>query len=157
MSTPVFEQVEIGARLDGLHKGPLGTAHLVRWSAAMENWHRIHYDHAFATQHDKLPGLVINGSLKQQFLLEMLRRWAGPQGWVRKVTFQFRAMNLVGETLCIWGQVLEKRVEADQGIVCLDIGITNDQGMESTPGRAEIALPLAGKPPLPRPYRSGAR
>ena len=27
-----------------LRKGPLTTVHLMRWSAAMENWHKIHYD-----------------------------------------------------------------------------------------------------------------
>ena len=38
----------------------------MRWSAAMENWHKIHYDLPFATGHDRLPGLLINGSLQQE-------------------------------------------------------------------------------------------
>ena len=62
--------------------GPFTTAHLMRWSAAMENWHKIHYDLPFATEHDKLPGLLINGSLKQQFLAQSLKDWAGPTVWV---------------------------------------------------------------------------
>ena len=44
--------------------------HLMRWSAAMENWHRIHYDRTFAQEHDKLADILINGSLKQQFILQ---------------------------------------------------------------------------------------
>ena len=34
----VFEDVEIGQEVPGLEKGPLTTSHLMRWSAAMENW-----------------------------------------------------------------------------------------------------------------------
>jgi hydroxyacyl-ACP dehydratase HTD2-like protein with hotdog domain len=28
------------------------TTRIVRWSAAVENWHRIHYDLPFATGHE---------------------------------------------------------------------------------------------------------
>ncbi len=41
-SGPVFEDVSIGQEIGPLFKGPLTTAHLMRWSAAMENWHKIH-------------------------------------------------------------------------------------------------------------------
>jgi hydroxyacyl-ACP dehydratase HTD2-like protein with hotdog domain len=56
-----FEDVEVGQEAGPMRKGPFTTAHLMRWSAAMENWHKIHYDLPFATGHDKLPGLLING------------------------------------------------------------------------------------------------
>ena len=55
-----FEDFYVGGKLAVLEKGPLTTAHLMRWSAAMENWHKIHYDKPFAIEHDKLPGLLIN-------------------------------------------------------------------------------------------------
>ena len=82
--SPLFDAVEVGTELSGLAKGPLTTMHLMRWSAAMENWHRIHYDHAFATQHDGLPALLVNGSFKQQFIVQLLKDWAGSDGWVGK-------------------------------------------------------------------------
>src|SRR5665811_1786122 len=73
-----FEDVKEGQDLDVLVKGPLTTAHLMRWSSAMENWHKIHYDRTFTVEHDKLPDLLINGSLKQQFIVQLLKDWAGP-------------------------------------------------------------------------------
>ena len=79
-NTMYYEDVELGSELPRLEKGPLTTAHLMRWSAAMENWHKIHYDKPFALGHEKLPGLLINGSLKQQFMLQLLKDWAGPGG-----------------------------------------------------------------------------
>ena len=147
-----FEDVGIGTEIPGLEKGPLTTAHLMRWSAAMENWHKIHYDKPFATEHDKLPDLLINGSLKQQFVMELLTDWAGPGGWVWKVGFQFRAMNLVGETLQVWGRVVSLRQTKDFGLVDIELGILNDMDKESTPGTATVALPYRGGQALPYPF-----
>lgn len=147
-----FDDVEIGQSVPVLEKGPLTTAHLMRWSSAMENWHKIHYDLPFTLEHEKLPGLLINGSLKQQFMLQLLKDWVGPGGWVWKVSFQFRAMNLAGETLQVWARVTGKRQVGEIGLIDLDIGITNDKGTESTPGKATVALPLRGGKPLPYPF-----
>ena len=147
-----YEQVEIGTKLPVLEKGPLTTAHLMRWSAAMENWHKIHYDRPFAIEHDNLPGLLINGSLKQQFVVQLLKDWVGRSGWVWKVSFQFRAMNIVGETLSVWARVTGKRDGPGYGLVDLDIGIVNDKGAESTPGKATVALPYRGGDPVPYPF-----
>jgi len=147
-----FEQVKVGDSLDPLVKGPLTSAHLMRWSAAMENWHKIHYDREFAVGHDKLPGLLVNGTFKQQFIMQLLKDWAGGEGWVWKVGFQFRAMNLVGETLSVWARVMGKRETASYGLIDLELGITNDQAKESTPGTAVVALPYEAGPPVPYPF-----
>ncbi|MDO8553160.1 MAG: acyl dehydratase [bacterium] len=150
--TLCFEDVAVGDALPQLAKGPLTTVHLMRWSAAMENWHKIHYDQPFAVGHDKLPGLLVNGSFKQQFIVQLLKDWVGPAGWVWKVSFQFRAMNIAGETLAIWARVTGKRNAPDFGLVDLDLGIVNGAGKESTPGKATVALPYRGGKPVPYPF-----
>ena len=151
-TTPYFEEVSAGLELPILRKGPLTNVHLMRWSAAMENWHRIHYDQAFAVDHDKLPGILINGSLKQQFVMQSLADWAGPHGWVWKASFQFRAMNLAGETLSVWARVVDTKPGPGYGLVRLELGITNDAGKESTPGSAIVALPHRDGKPVPYPF-----
>ena len=150
--TPRFEDVAVGQRIGPLLKGPLTTAHLMRWSAAMENWHRIHYDRSFAVEHDGLPDLLINGSLKQQFVTQLLKDWAGTEGWLWKLSFQFRAMNRVGETLQVWGCVRSKQQAGAYGLVTVETGVLNELGVESTPGTAVVALPLRGGPPVPYPF-----
>lgn len=152
MNTPFFEDVPAGLDVATLTKGPLTSIHLMRWSAATENWHRIHYDRAFAIEHDKLPDLLINGSFKQQFVLQLLKDWAGPAGWVWKAGFQFRAMNKVGETLRVWARVREKREAQGYGLVGLDLGIRNEREVESTPGTAWVALPYRRGPAVPYPF-----
>jgi acyl dehydratase len=136
-----FADLKVGDEIGPLVRGPLSAPILMRWSAAVENWHRIHYDHAFATGHDKLPDLLVNGTLKQQLVMQLLRDWAGPRGFVWKVSFQFRAMNRINETLRMWGRVTRKRELPDYGVVDLEVGILNDEGKESTPGQAVVALP----------------
>lgn len=147
-----FEDLAVGQELPRLTKGPLREMHLFRWSAAMENWHRIHYDRRFAQEHDKLPDLLVNGSLKQQFMTQFARDLGGPGGWAWKISFQFRAMNLVGETLHVWGKVTSVRRLPDYGLVELELGIVNDAGKETTPGSATVALPYRGGKAVPYPF-----
>ena len=128
----------------------------MRWSGATENWHKIHYDQKFTMEHEGLPGLLINGSLKQQFLVQMLKTWAGPGGRVWKLCFQFRGMNVAGETLTAWAKVKGKTKESSYGWVELEIGIRNEKGVESTPGSAVIALPYAHGEALPYPFHPPA-
>lgn len=60
----VFDDVEIGQAVPLLVKGPMTTAHIMRWSAAMGNSHRIRYDWKYATEYDKLRDVMVNGGWK---------------------------------------------------------------------------------------------
>jgi acyl dehydratase len=151
-SVRFFEDVAPGTELPRLARGPLTTVHLMRWSAAMENWHRIHYDRPFALEHEKLPGLLVHGSLKQQFLVQLLKDWAGPGGWLWKASFQFRAMDQAGALLHAWARVTGLRRARGFGLVDLEIGVVDDSGRESTPGTAVVALPYRAGPPVPYPF-----
>ncbi len=46
---------------------------LYRYSAIRFNSHRIHYDRDYVTKVEKLPGLVVQGTLVSQLLMEMCR------------------------------------------------------------------------------------
>ena len=154
-TSPAFESLRIGDELPVLVRGPLLAPHLMRWSAAIENWHRIHYDQRFATEHDKLPDLLVNGSWKQHFLVQMVREWAEPDGWLRRISFQFRAMDIVGSTLTAWARISDLAREGDFGVVDLEIGIRNQDGQQSTPGTATVVLPTLDGPAVPYPYSRG--
>lgn len=150
-SVRTFDSVKVGDRIE-LTKGPLTEAHLMRWSSAMENWHRIHYDHPFTVEHEKLPGLLISGSLKQQFIVQLLNDWARPAGWIISASFQFRAMNVVGDVLTAWAEVADLREEADYGMVSFELGIRNGADKESTPGKGVVALPYSAERQVSVPF-----
>jgi acyl dehydratase len=153
MAEPVhFESLEIGDDIPVLIKGPMTTAHIIRWSAAMENWHKIHYDWRYATEHDGLPDVLVNGSWKQHVLAQVLVDWVGETGWVWKMNFQYRGMNIPGDTLTAWGRVTGKTQRGAYGVVDLEIGLTDQNGKEGSPGSATVVLPLRDGPAVPYPF-----
>jgi len=89
-------------------------------------------------------------------VVQLLKDWVSqcfePAGWVWKISYQFRAMSVVGETLSVWARVTGKRQTPDYGLIDLEIGIVNQEGKESTPGKATVALPYRGGPALPEPF-----
>jgi acyl dehydratase len=147
-----FEDVEVGDEVPPIVKGPMSTAHIMRWSAAMENWHRIHYDKAYATQHDGLPDVLVNGSWKQHVLIQLLTDWVGETGWLLRMKFQYRGMNVPGDTLTAWGRVTGKEERNGLGLVDVEIGLKNQDGVESSPGTATVVLPLRRGRPVPYPF-----
>ncbi|MPW20792.1 acyl dehydratase [Paraburkholderia sp. CNPSo 3157] len=152
MAAPCFEDVEIGMEIPQIVKGPMTTAHIMRWSASMENWHRIHYDWRFATERDKLPDVMVNGSWKQHIMLQLLTDWVGESGWAWKLQFQFRGMNVPGDVITAWGRVTGREQRGGYGVVHLEIGLRNQDGKESTPGTATVVLPLRHGARVPYPF-----
>jgi acyl dehydratase len=118
----------------------------------MENWHRIHYDWKYATEHDGLPDVMVNGSWKQHVLIQLLADWVGETGWPWRLKFQYRSMNVPGDTLTVWGRVTKTEQHNGFGLVDLDIGLKNQNGVESSPGTATVVLPLRGGKPVPYPF-----
>ena len=146
-----YEDVYEGMELPKYIYQPTPT-HLFRWSAAIENWHRIHYDLDFAINHDKLPSVLVQGSWKQSVVPQYLKDWTLPDGWPWKASFEHRAMLLPGDILIMWGRVTGKKEKGGMGIVDLEIGMKTQDGIESMPGTATVALPLRDGKPIPYPF-----
>ncbi len=147
-----FDDVQDEQDMPPLVIGPLSATHLFRWSAAIENWHRIHYDQNFAVYHDGLPNILAQGSWKQSILPRYLKDICLPDGWAWKLSFQHRAMIVPGDTLTVWARVTSRREVDGLGLVELDIGMSLQSGTETCPGTATIVLPLRGGRPVPYPF-----
>ena len=147
-----FEDIDVGQSLPAITKGPMSTAHIMRWSAAMENWHRIHYDRRYATEHDGLPDVLVNGSWKQHVLIQVLTDWVGETGWLWRLKFQYRGMNIPGDTLTAWGRVTGKERRNDFGIVEAEVGLKDQNGVEGSPGSASVVVPVRGGRAVPYPF-----
>ena len=57
---------------------------------------------------DKLPDVMVNGTWKQNVMIQLLTDWVGETGWLWKTRFQFRGMNVPGDLLTAWGRVIGK-------------------------------------------------
>ena len=152
MTVKHFEDIALGERVGDLDKGRMSTAHIMRWSAAVENFHRIHYDQPFAVEHDKLPGVLINGSWKQHVLVQLVKDSLGSGGWLWKLKFRYKKMDVAGDSIRAVAEVIGKQEVDGLGFVTLKVVILDQNGEESTAGYAVGVLPLRNGPDVPYPF-----
>jgi acyl dehydratase len=150
-SQTYFQDVYEGMELPKYMYKPTPT-HLFRWSAAIENFHRIHYDLDFGMNHDKNPSILVHGSWKQSVVPQYLKDFTLPNGWPWKARFEHRAMLVPGDILIMWGKVTGKQEKDGMGLVDLEIGMKTQDGIESMPGTATVVLPLRGGRAIPYPF-----
>ena len=146
-----YEDVEEGFELPKYIYQPTPT-HLFRWSAAIENFHRIHYDLDFGLNHDRNPSILVHGSWKQSVIPQYLKDWTLPKGWPWKAQFEHRAMLVPGDTLIVWATVTGKYEKEQMGFIDLELGMKTHDGVESMPGTGTVVLPLRGGPDIPYPF-----
>ena len=135
----VWEQLEEGLELPYLTK-EVTTQQLVKYAGASGDFYQIHYDTEFATRND-LPGVIIHGALKNAFLGQLLTDWVGEFGSVRKLSCQYRGMDVPGDTLTCKGVVTKKYQDKGQYLIVCDIWLENGKGEKTTPGNATVSLP----------------
>jgi acyl dehydratase len=107
-------------------KGPVTTSHLVRWAAANGNYARIHWDLPFAQLEQGLPNVVVNGSLKNQYLGQLM-------------------IDFAGDIISVSGVVTGKRELDGFGLVDCTVVLTNSRGEQTAAGEATVVLPKRGQ------------
>lgn len=142
MAKVYYEDVAVGAEITPLVKQPT-TRQLVRWAGASGDFNEFHYDKDVA-QSAGLPGVIVHGLLKFQFLIQMLTDWIGVDGTLKKVSCRYRGMDFPGDTITCKGTVINKFVDGDQHCLECEITVENQRGEQTTPGRAIVAVPSRG-------------
>ena len=140
-----FEDVSVGDILPPVVKGPMTTSHLVRWAAANGNYARIHWDLPFAQLEQGLANVVVNGSLKNQYLGQLMIDFAGEKGWFKRLFVQHRGMDYPGDVLTASGVVMDKREVDGFGLVDCAVELNNSRGNQTAAGQATIVLPKRGQ------------
>jgi acyl dehydratase len=140
MTDPIYwEDVKEGSELPTLTKHPT-TRQLVRYAGASGDFYEIHYDKDFA-QGNNLPGPILHGALKNAFLAQLVTDWIGDQGTLKKLSCQYRGMDVPGDTIMGKGTVSRKYMQDDQHLVDCEIWLENSKGERTTPGSATVVLP----------------
>ena len=135
------QHLAVGAALPPLTKGKLTSSHIVRWCAAQQNWAKIHYDDAYARNVAKLPGTLINGALKQHFLVQFLTEAFDGQAWIWRIDYQFTGLDLVGQSLEVRGMITQVENFHDRRFISIDLDIVNvDLNKSTTKATAVVFL-----------------
>ena len=129
------EPLAVGDELPPLRKGPITRQHLVEWCAAENDYYPLHYDERVA-ERMKIPGSPIQGTLKYAMMGQLIHRWMGRNGTLKRISARYRGMDLEGAVLIARAQV--KALEG--AIVTFDIWVENEEGARSTTGEAVIEL-----------------
>lgn len=140
-----WEDVQAGQEIPPLVKNPT-TQQLVKYAGASGDFYQVHYDKDFA-QGTGLAGVILHGALKNAFLGQLVTDWMGEGGTLKKLSVQYRGMDVPGDTLTCKGKVTSKYVKDGQHFVDLDIWLENGKGQATTPGKATVVLP--SRQPLP--------
>ena len=119
---------------------PMSSQRLVIWAAASGDFYQIHYDDGFAKNND-LADIIVHGALKGMLVGRLLDEWTGDDGRIVSWNVSYRGMDPARKDLRIWGKVTKKYDEGGEGRVDLNVGVTQPDGTETTPGSATVALP----------------
>ena len=148
-----WEDVEVDTEVTTLPKVATRRM-LVKWAGASGDFNPLHYDDSFA-ESQGVGKPIVHGALKRQWLIQLMTDWIGEEGTLRKFSCQYRAMDYPrlmktmtepqeGETWYCKGKVTKKYVEGDEHCVDCIIGVENEKGEITTPGRATVVLPSRG-------------
>ena len=133
-----WEDIREGMELPPLVKNT-STRQLVKYAGASGDFYEIHYDKDFA-QSTGLPGAILQGALKNAFLGQLITDWIGEHGTLKRLSCQYRGMDMPGNTLMCKGRVTRKYVEDSQHLVDCEIWVENGLGEHTTPGEATVLL-----------------
>ena len=73
---------------------------MVAYAGAAWDWHRLHYDQAYATERG-LPAPVVDGQMLGALLAEQVQDHYGPDTLITEMQFRFAAMVFAGDTVTI--------------------------------------------------------
>ena len=139
MEQRYFEDIEEGSEVPTLRKDPT-SQQLVKYAGASGDFYQIHYDVNFA-KNNGLPDIILHGALKNAFLGQLLTDYVGFDGTLKKLSCQYRAMDIPGTPVFAKGNVVKKYVEENENIVECEIWLENEEGQKTTPGYAIVSLP----------------
>lgn len=146
-----WEDVNVGQEIPSLTKVATTLA-LVKWAGAIGDFNPLHYDNDFAINFMKTGGVIAHGTLKRQWLIQMLTDWIGDDGWLKRIHTQFKVMDYPrrmktltapedGDTLQCKGKVAGKSYKDGEHLVECEIWLENNKGEITTAGTATVRLP----------------
>lgn len=146
-----WEDVVEGEEIPTLSKIATTTM-LVRWAGASGDFNPLHYDRVFA-ESVGVGQPIVHGALKRQWLIQLMTDWIGDEGWLKRFSCQYRAMDIPramltmadpveGETWSCKGKVTKKYIDGDAHCIDCNIWIENGKGETTTPGKATVILPV---------------
>ncbi len=121
-----FEDVAVGEALPAFAITLTPTA-LVTYAAATWDFHRMHYDPAYATAAG-FAAPVMDGQMAGGLMARQLMRFGGTDAFLRRLSYRLREMVLMGERIVIQGEVTACMIEDGRGLIQCRLDIVKPDG-----------------------------
>jgi len=109
---------------------------LFLYNAAIWNAHRIHYDESYTINVEKHPGVVVDGPLQGDWLVQVITNWLADDGELVSFKYSNRRASYLGETLTAGGRV--SGIDPVSNSVDLEVFIRNEKMEVVTPGSGTV-------------------
>lgn len=129
---------EEGSEVESLAKKP-GVTQLVKYAAGGGDFNPLHHDYAFP-QAKEIGSIIVHGRFKYAALGELVSNWLGHNGSVRKISCQYRGMDMPDQAILCKGVVKRKWEENGEKLAELEIWTENAEGKRTTPGSAVVVF-----------------
>ncbi|BCB78240.1 hypothetical protein GCM10022251_31620 [Phytohabitans flavus] len=113
--------------------------HVVRWSAAIDDYTPIHFDPEAAAARG-MAGPVVNGPWKAALLATMLESWLDGRGTLARLDCRYRRPDLVGAALTFGGTVTAVTAATGHDVVECDVWVAGADGDKTVTGTATVHL-----------------
>lgn len=133
-----WDGIQEGDALPELRKKP-GVTQLVKYAAGSGDFNPLHHDYAFP-QAKALGSIIVHGRFKYASLGELVSNWLGHGGRLRKISCQYRGMDFPDKEIVLGGTVKRKWEENGEKRVELELWTKNEDGKDTTPGKAIVVL-----------------
>lgn len=130
-----YEDIAVGSELPGRdHTATI--VQLFMYNAAIWNPHRIHFDHAYATEVEGYDAIVLDGPLQGDWIGQVVTDWIGEDATLVSFGYANRQAAYLGETMTAGGRVEEKNDQTKE--VKVSLYLKNAQGQVTIPGHALV-------------------
>jgi acyl dehydratase len=133
-----WDDVKEGEALPEIRKAP-GVTQLVKYAAGSGDFNPLHHDYAFP-QAKQIGSIIVHGRFKYASLGEVVSNWLGHAGRIEKISCQYRGMDFPDKEMVCGGVVKRKWIEGGKKLVEVELWTRNEQGQNTTPGSAIVAL-----------------
>lgn len=135
---PTWDSIAVGDTLPDRAKTP-GISELVKFAAGSGDFNPLHYDYG-STQAKKLGSIIVHGRYKYASLGRFVSDWLGHAGRIRRISCEYRGMDLPDRPLICRGRVVRKWEQDGTRLAELAVWIENASGAITTPGSAIVAF-----------------
>ena len=134
-----FEDVEVGLELPPVVKD-ITLPQMAMYAAVCWDFMPLHYDSGTA-QSLGFRAAFTDGPMETAFLCQVVTKWAGIQGILKKISATYRVIVFPGDRLTCRGKVTGKYKEGDEMRVECEVWAENREGQRAVYGTAIVQLP----------------